>query len=332
MIKTTKYTREKLEKLDKEIEMIPLTFDKQFKKTFEYNLNLLKRFLIVTLKLPIEDGECNIKTDDKEQIKHNHKEYQMIYDIAVIINEKTYIMVEMNSKYFKNIKERNSVYLDRKKVSLIEKGKTPEDYSDTLVYQLNLNPKEKGITQGEHVIVPYDLTTNTVFADNKIMVIKYLEYYKKLYYTYGNREEEIIWLAGLTAKTFTELYDIYSQVLTPEELDKLMEDVINMSKDYVPMCVWEKEKMDALVEYEIEKERREEPEEYRKKLEECREEIEERQQREEERHKHQLKDAKEKGIEQGIEQVVKKMLEENIDLETIIRGTGLTKSQIEALK
>lgn len=319
MIKQTKYTRDELVKLDKQLEMIPLTFDKQFKKIFENNLELLKKFLIITLKLPITEEECNITIDSKEQTKYNHKEYQMTFDISVTLNEKTNVMVEMNSKYFKNIKERNSLYLDRKRLSLVEKGESPEDYIDTYLYQLNLNPKEKNVTHVEHIIVPYDLTTNTLFTDNKIMVLKYLEYYHKLYYTYGNREKEVIWLAGLTSKTFTETYDIYSQVLTPQELEKLMEDVINMSKDFVSVHEWEKEKMDALVEYTTQKNREEELKEAVEKEKQI---------------------AREEGLADGFAEgslernleIAQNMLKENMDIQIISKITGLSKKEIENLK
>ena len=111
-------------------------------------------------------------------------------------------------------------------------------------------------------------------------------------------------LAALTAKTFTEIYDILRNILEENELDKFIGDVIRMSKDEFVLHEWEKEKLDALVEYE------------------------------------KISNAQEEGkIEGKIEgkkeekiEIAKNMLAENIDIETITKVTGLTKEEIEELK
>lgn len=310
-----KYTKEYLEKLDMQLEMVPLTLDCVFKKIFETNLEMLKKFLIIVLKLNINPNECKIEMKNSELPKYNHKEYKMILDVHTILDNNIYVDVEMNSEYFKDIKERNSFYLDKRHVSLLEVGNNPKDYDEIYLYQLNLNTREKKVTHGEHIIVPYDLTTKSVFADNKIMILKYLEYYQKLYYTYGNRDKEVIWLSGLTSKTFVELYDIFSQLLTPKELDKLLGDMINMSKDEFILHEWEKEKLDALVEYTKEKNRRQEYEE-------------------------ELQEAVEEAVQEAVEEtteterinIAKSMIEHNMDTHIISDITKLSVEKIESLK
>ena len=53
----------------------------------------------------------------------------------------------------------------------------------------------------------------------------------------------------LTARTFSELYELARQVLDEDKVQKLMEAVINMSKDEFIIHEWQKEKMDALVKH-----------------------------------------------------------------------------------
>ena len=66
----------------------------------------------------------------------------------------------------------------------------------------------------EHKIVSYDLTTNEVFIDNQQIILKYLEFYYRLYYNEPKkRTNDVIWLAALGAKNFTELYQMLKQVL-----------------------------------------------------------------------------------------------------------------------
>ena len=51
----------------------------------------------------------------------------------------------------------------------------------------------------------------------------------------------------LTARTFSELYELASKVLDEEKVQRLMEGVIRMSQDEFIIHEWQKEKMDALV-------------------------------------------------------------------------------------
>ena len=85
MVEVEKYTKEYLSELDKELEMIPLTFDPIFKGVFEKNLELLKRFLNVTLDLGLDLNVCKITLLSNELPKENKKEYQKTVDIYVLL-------------------------------------------------------------------------------------------------------------------------------------------------------------------------------------------------------------------------------------------------------
>lgn len=65
-----------LELIDNELELIPITWDYAFKSVFKENLELLKRFLIVVLKLHLNSRRCRIELLDGELPKEIHKEYQ----------------------------------------------------------------------------------------------------------------------------------------------------------------------------------------------------------------------------------------------------------------
>ena len=110
MVEVEKYTKEYLSELDKELEMIPLTFDPIFKGVFEKNLELLKRFLNVTLDLGLDLNECKITLLSNELPKENKKEYQKTVDIYVLLNERIYIDIEINRSNFEKVKLRNYLY------------------------------------------------------------------------------------------------------------------------------------------------------------------------------------------------------------------------------
>ena len=162
-----------------------------------------------------------------------------------------------------------------------------------MFYQLNLNTCNKSEELGENIIVPYNLSKKEVYMDNRKTILKYLEFYYRLYYNEPNkRTKDVIWLAALSSKTFSELYEILSDVLDDEVIKKFMKDVINMSWDGFNLHEWEKDKLDEMVVYNREQKA--------------------------------LKD----GIKQGIEQTIKEMLKNNLDLELISKITNKSIEEI----
>ena len=208
-------TRDYLERLDNELEMIPVTFDPVFKSVFSSNINLLKRFLNVVLELDLDIDEMEIKL--------------------------------LNSEL-----PRENIYIDQDKI-----------------------------------------------------VLKFLEYYRKLYYTDKNELDEAgIWLAGLTSTTFSELYDIFSNILDGNELNVFIGDVIKMSKDYFSIHEWEKEKMDALVKYNYYKDGKDEG----------------------------FYDGLEEGIQENTLNMTKEMIKNNASIEFISKVTKLSQEEIKEIE
>ena len=321
-----------LRKIDRSIEMIPLTFDIVFKGIFEKNLEILKIFLISTLELNLNIDDTKIELLNNELIKENIREYQKRVDILVVLNDTIYIDIEINRSNFERVKLRNSMYCDKLYSMLLDMGDKTTKLNDIYLYQLNLNTKEKYITYGEDKIVSFSLVTKDIFIKNKIMVLKYLEFYRNLYYTnFEKLTESEIWLAALTAKSFNELYEILSHILEDNFRNKLVSEAIRMSSWNFSLHEWNKEKMDELVKDETERIMREEREEAIKKGREeglekgIQEGIEQG-----------IQEGIEQGLERGIEQnsieIIKNMLEKKLAKQLISEITGKTIEEIERIE
>ena len=107
-------------------------------------------------------------------------------------------------------------------------------------------------------------------------------------------------MASLSSKTFTEMHEILSEVLSKKELNKFMKDVINMSLEDFNLHEWQKEKFEEMIAYNREK--------Y----------------------------AKEEGIKKDIEQntieMVKEMLKNDAEVEFISKVTKLSNEEIKKIE
>ena len=305
MIKEKIIDREYLEKLDKELEMIPLTFDPIFKGVFGNNIDLLKRFLNEVLELDLDVREMNVRLLNTELPKQNIREYQKRIDIYLCINNNIYIDIEINRSNFNRVKLRNYLYGSKTYSMLLESGDNISELEDKYFWQLNLNTEDKSVDYGEDIIVRYSLTKKSVYLDQDKIVLKFLEYYKKLYYTDKNELNEAgIWLAGLMSTNFVELFDIYSNILESDDLSNFIKDVIDMSLENFNIHEWEKEKLDALVYYN--------------------------------HYKDGLSEGFEDGFEHGIEEntinTIKEMLKNNASYEFISKVTNKSISEIKEIE
>ena len=307
MVEPKIITKEYLKEVDEALEMIPLTFDVVLKAVFVRNLDLLKRFIIDVLNLDIDPDKAKIRLSNNELPKENTSEYQKRVDILVIINNFLHVDIEANRGDFRKVKNRNQIYLDKLHTMILETGDNIKKLNDIFVYQLNLNKSLDDSVQDikEDEIYLYSKATQEKYLDNKVTYIKSLDYFRKDYYTNGmSLTDGDIWLASLTAKTFTELNEMLSRILNDKDRSRLVREAIRMSKSNFVLSEWESEKMEELV-------------------------------REESR-RIDHDDGFNEGIEQGIEQktidVIKSMLSNNLDLEIISNVTGKTKEEIEKIK
>ena len=237
-----------VKEIDEKVRLIPLTYDFMFKSVFGKNLEILKEFLVDLLHLEYELEELDIRILNNELPKEIYSEYQKRIDVNIVLNDNIFVEIEINREDFSLVKYRNKMYADKLSSMLLESGDNYKKLENIYFYQLNLNTENKSEDIGEHKIVSYDLTTNEVFIDNQQIILKYLEFYYRLYYNEPKkRTNDVIWLAALCAKNFTELYQMLKQVLLEKELNKFMKDVINMSLENFNLHEWQKEKFDALL-------------------------------------------------------------------------------------
>jgi predicted transposase/invertase (TIGR01784 family) len=288
-----------LENLDKEIEYIPITYDAAFKKVFENNKNLLKRFVISVLDLKLKPMECEISLLPNELPKENSKEGKKTLDINLVLNDNIYIDIEINKEYFEDIKKRNLSHFSKLSSMLLESDEDYKELKRKRLYQLNLNALEKQIKFGEDIIVYYGLKTRKVYTNSKYVALKYLEYYRNLYYNEEDRSEEVVWLTAFTSKSLTELNEVLSNILSEKERMSFIDDVIKMNKDEFVLHEWQKDKLDALV--------------ADKKVESIKNEG-------------KAIGEKEKSLE-----IARNMLKDGISLETIKKYTSLTEEEIKSL-
>lgn len=312
------YTEEDMILLDEKIWFIPLTYDKLFKGIFKDKLELLKIFILSQLEFDINPDECKIELFDSEISKLNKNEYQKTIDIYVRIDN-IYVNIEINREYFKNVCKRNLIYADRIYSTLLEQSEGLSKLENIIFVQINLNVVDKlnirreKLKYGTDKLVTYGLNSNETYNDNKIVLIKYFEYYRDLYY---NKREKLtkadLWLVLFTSKNFQELYNVSSELLDEETQYEFMRKVINMIGDKRVFEDWEIEYLNRYVEYKKEQ--------------------------------NAIKDGIEQDFEQGLEQGrkngideatynhVKNMLKENLSVELISKITNKTKKEIIAIK
>ena len=253
MIKEKEYLKkEDLLKIDKEVKLIPVTFDYMFKGIFMNDLDLLKEFIISQLEFNeiINTNNCKIRLLNNELPKENKNEYKKTIDLYVSIDNKVFVEIEINRELFKDVKMRNYLYGNKLYTMLLEQGEDAKTLNDKTFIQINLNVKDVNIDKGDAFIVPYDIRNKEVYIKNSITILKYLEYYRKKFYNDNNLSNSDMWLVMLTSETFEELYELTGYIMNDEERDKYIRKVIGMSKDNFILHEWEKEKLEQLVEAE----------------------------------------------------------------------------------
>ena len=331
MLKEKKYyTAEDLMKLDKEREFIPLTFDGMFKGLFKKDLNLLKDFILSQLSTDIDGDMCNIQLLDSELVKDKYSEYQKTVDICVEMNN-ILINVEINREYFKNVEKINFIFADKLHMMMIKRGDGIEELENKIFVQINLNAIDKydenhnKLSFGTDKVVFYGLDSGIVYNSNKFVLVKYLEYYRDVYYNKNEKlDEASLWLVLFTSKSYLEMYNILGKLFDNDRREQFIRNVIHMNNDKAIFEDWELEKLNELVKYTSEKNLKE------RALKEGREEG------LKQGHEEGLKEGIEQGIEQGIERGIEKtiinMLNESMDIEIISKVTGKTEEEILKIK
>ena len=321
-------TDEYLKELDQNTSMISLSFDLMFKSFFMANEYIFKRFLISVLHLRIKPENCKLYIINNDMTNLRYKEYHKVVDFNININNYIYVNLEVNTERFEDIKYRNEKYLDSISSSVIDKGKNIKIFKKSRTIQLNLNVNEKNSKIGEDIIYRVSKVTGKIFNWNNVIYLRYLDYYKKLYYNQDIKKSEAdYWLATITANSYTELNNMYKCFLSDEIRLKLMKDVIRLNMDELIVSENIIRNLEAMQKYSMEEKRKSKLRYDLKKAQ-----------------KLGLKQGFEQGIEQGIEQgfeqgieanriaIAKNLLKKDLSLDLISETTGLTIEQLKKLQ
>ena len=183
----------------------------------------------------------------------------------------------------------------------LESGESIKELANKKIIQLNLNTKDSTITYGEDILMTYGIKTGNFYLKNRQIILKYLAYYKKMYYNFDIKlSKSELWLVVILSESFTELYDLLGSLLSNVKREKFIRKVIEMSKDTFILHEWEKEKMDELTKLAYE----------------------------EDGHKKGLAD----GASREKAEIAKNMLKDNLSLDLISKYTNLSHEELEKIK
>jgi len=336
------YNNEYLKDLDKKLKLVPLTYDQMFKRLFANNEDMLKRFLITVLKLNLEKDRCKIKIVPNEPLKDINKQKGSRLDILVILNKTIRINIEVNTEDFKDIKDRNVVFNSKSFTTNIPSGTGYSEFYRYVSIQLNLNTKpfytEKN---GEDEFYITSKNTGDKLVDNFVIVIKNLAYFRDLYYNGSeNCKEDVVWLAMISSKNFSELGMFLDRLAEKKEKDKFLKEAIEMSEEYFFPHFWKEEEMKQIVEGRKkynEKLREEEwnkkEEEFAKKEKELNDKSKELNDKSKELNDKSKKlEIKEKELKEKEIKSIKNMLVNNIDINIISKVTNKSISDIKKIE
>ena len=280
------------------MKFIPLTFDLSAKFFFHSDSIIVKRFLEAVLNIKVNDYELL----ENELPVTNFKEYHMTTDIALKVNGKLIVNIEINRTYFKNVLNKSLNYLGKFITIRVTRGDDVEDPKYNII-QLNLNAESYINDKAKRVVRLMYEDSNEIFVENIKMIISNIDKYSKMYYN-GDRSDEVAFIALFEADSFEKLDEMLKGRVPDEKR-------INFIRRYKDMCnnpefitAYEKEMGERLVINSM--------------------------------MENATNDGIELGIEQGAiqekEQIVKLMVKEKIPYDTISKVSGLTIEEIKKLE
>ena len=143
---------------------------------------------------------------------------------------------------------RNFAYVDKLYGTIFEVGDKYKELSKYKIIQLNFNPKETNHNRyKQDVIYETGEKTSKIYQRNKKIVLKYLAYYRYLYYTLGIRTPEVVLCTLLTSERYVEFYKVLSNILKKDKLDEVMKGVIEMNGIDYNLHAWKHEMWDNYI-------------------------------------------------------------------------------------
>ena len=292
-------------------ELIPLTFDIMFTEIFNNpdNICILEEFISNYLDIPLNLVTGNLEILSRRLPKEDRNESRKEVDLLLNYQGKK-INIEMSNSASDGVINRNVVYLC--KIHGRQLKTNDINYSkinDTIQIMFNNFDTDNDLKTTWYL---RDDAGNILTSKLRIDIINLVKG-KDLCYTGSEKVDYLInWCKLLTTSNKDNVKNISCQIMSHKSTNTLMSNMSMLSEENEMVRLYTK-----LSRREME---------YNTLIVEATEKG--------------LKEGRQKGLEQGIKQgieqnnleVAKKMLKENIEVETISKITGLTKEEIAKLK
>ena len=245
------YMLELDEELKKEIRKFISLFNDRFVKTLLCkNIILLKKLLIYALDLKLDPYNVELVILNNELLLDSYNERKKYTDFIVLLDNKYYIDLEINSSNFEEVKYKNFLYICKMNSIIEKKGSKVSKMSERVVVQLNINANKKEDVyykdkNKDEIYKVIGEKMSDVLFENFIIVLISLEKYDKLYYN-GDRSNKTILVKFFGCDNYVKTYDILGQILTDEERRNVIEEMIKMNSNYVLYTDEERKEIDEM--------------------------------------------------------------------------------------
>lgn len=245
------YMLELDEELKKEIRKFISLFNDRFVKTLLCkNIILLKKLLIYALDLKLDPYNVELVILNNELLLDSYNERKKYTDFIVLLDNKYYIDLEINSSNFEEVKYKNFLYICKMNSIIEKKGSKVSKMSERVVVQLNINANKKEDVyykdkNKDEIYKVIGEKMSDVLFENFIIVLISLEKYDKLYYN-DDRSYKTILVKFFGCDNYVKTYDILGQILTDEERRNVIEEMIKMNSNYVLYTDEERKEIDEM--------------------------------------------------------------------------------------
>lgn len=245
------YMLELDEELKKEIRKFISLFNDRFVKTLLCkNIILLKKLLIYALDLKLDPYNVELVILNNELLLDSYNERKKYTDFIVLLDNKYYIDLEINSSNFEEVKYKNFLYICKMNSIIEKKGSKVSKMSERVVVQLNINANKKEDVyyknkNKDEIYKVIGEKMSDVLFENFIVVLISLEKYDKLYYN-DDRSYKTILVKFFGCDNYVKTYDILGQILTDEERRNVIEEMIKMNSNYVLYTDEERKEIDEM--------------------------------------------------------------------------------------
>lgn len=245
------YMLELDEEVKKKIRKFISLFNDRFVKTLLCkNIIPLKKLLIYALDLKLDPYNVELVILNNELLLDSYNERKKYTDFIVLLDNKYYIDLEINSSNFEEVKYKNFLYICKMNSIIEKKGSKVSKMSERVVVQLNINANKKEDVyykdkNKDEIYKVIGEKMSDVLFENFIIVLISLKKYDKLYYN-GDRSNKTILVKFFGCDNYVKTYDILGQILTDEERRNVIEEMIKMNSNYVLYTDEERKEIDEM--------------------------------------------------------------------------------------